>query len=78
MFGPPVSPTVTDMFESAGVSQVRARAESLQRQCFVCSHTEFVHADGTPRWCLFSECGCASYTIDLTSIELRDADRSVA
>ena len=78
MFSLPHSPTVSHMFDHAAVPEVRARAESLHRRCFVCSHSEFVHADDTPRWCLYSECACSSYTTDLASIRVKHDDRVVA
>jgi hypothetical protein len=64
------------MFETAG-PQVRTRSETLRRRCAACSHSEFVHADDTPRWCLYSECLCSDYTVDVSAIEL-DLGRSVA
>jgi hypothetical protein len=70
MSGAPDSPTVSDMFEHAA-PQLRDRSETLLRQCTSCSHSEFVHADDAPRWCLFSECACSSYTIDLAALEAR-------
>jgi hypothetical protein len=39
--------------------------------CSACVHSEFVHADGRPRECLYSDCPCVSFTIDLASIERR-------
>jgi hypothetical protein len=62
------------MFESAG-PQLRERSETLRRRCASCSHSEFVHADDAPRWCLFSECSCSDYTVSLTAVELERADR---
>jgi hypothetical protein len=62
------------MFESAG-QQVRERSDTLRRRCVACAHSEFVHADHAPRWCLFSECACSDYTVGVPEAEPRDARR---
>jgi hypothetical protein len=49
----------------------RTGIDPLRRMCSACVHSEFVHADGRPRECLYSDCPCVSFTIDLASIERR-------
>ncbi len=65
------------MFESAGL-QVRERSDTLLKRCAGCSHSEFVHADDAPRWCLFSECGCSDYVVGVPDADAGDARRGAA
>jgi hypothetical protein len=39
----------------------------LRHPCAACTHSEFVHADGDPRECLFSECACRSFAGQLAA-----------
>jgi hypothetical protein len=58
-----------DRVYSQALRGERTGIDPLRRPCFVCVHSEFVHADAQPRECLYSDCACGSFTIDLASIE---------
>jgi hypothetical protein len=56
----------------------RTSPDPLRRPCAACVHSEFVHADGEPRDCLFSDCTCASFTVDVAAAERRGSGRTTA
>jgi hypothetical protein len=56
----------------------RTGPDPLRRPCAACVHSEFIHADDEPRGCLFSDCACRSFTVDLAATERGGRGRTTA
>ena len=56
----------------------RTGPDPLRRPCAACVHSEFVHADGEPRGCLFSDCTCPSFAVDIAAAERVGRNRTTA
>jgi hypothetical protein len=77
MLASPGPRTVGPMFAHA-LRAERTGGDPLRRPCATCLHSEFIHADGEPRGCLFSECVCGSFTVDLAATERGGRGRTTA
>jgi hypothetical protein len=44
-----------------------SRSELSRVPCAGCQHAEFIHGDHNDRLCLYSECGCSGFAVDVAA-----------